>query len=105
MRFDGTKVTYKDKVVYLETNAAVYGYNDTMPKPQSTRIHIIKKRIVGFHLPFWNKPVIAVERDGKMQYANNVRIQGPCTIIYDPDNYHELGGKTRIETSADVVLT
>lgn len=97
------KLNLDYKVSYLKTTAEVFGFDVGLPKESNTKIYVIKNNIM---LNQKNKneelPTIMVEKDGKKYYTNFLKIKGPLTMIYDLENYHELGGKVRIETDADL---
>lgn len=50
------------------------------------------------------KPVITVKTYKSNDYAYEVKIEGPCTIIYSPDKPLSCGAKVWIETESDVIL-
>jgi hypothetical protein len=101
LKFDQVIVNFK--VGYMETTAEVFGYDTGLPEEMNTKIYFIKKNIM---LNQKNKdeksPTILVEKNGKSYYTNHLMINGPSTMIYDLENYHELGGKVRIETNAEL---
>lgn len=91
------------QVGYMETTAEVFGYDTGLPEEMNTKIYFIKKNIMlNQHNKDAKSPTILVEKNGKRYYTNHLVINGPSTMIYDLENYHELGGKVRIETNADL---
>jgi hypothetical protein len=90
-------------VVFMETYDEIYGYDDGVPEPMDTYVYIIKNNImknVGEKTKKY--PTVVVERNGKQEFGTYVAINGPCNMIYDLENYHELGGKVRIETNSEI---
>lgn len=50
------------------------------------------------------RPVITVKRGKRNDYAHEVVIDGPCTVVYSPDKPLGCGARVWIETKADVIL-
>jgi hypothetical protein len=52
-----------------------------------------------------NDPVLTVKTYKSNDYAYEVEINGPCKIVYRPDDPLSCGARVWIETRAEVVLT
>lgn len=50
-------------------------------------------------------PVLTVKTYKDNQYAQRVRISGPCTVVYSPDNPLSCGARVWIETDSEVEVT
>jgi hypothetical protein len=50
------------------------------------------------------EPVITVKTSKSNNYGHEVRVEGPCTIVYSPDKPLSCGAKVWIETEADVII-
>ena len=51
-----------------------------------------------------NKPVLTVKTYKSNVYAYGVEIQGPCKIVYRPENPLSCGARVWIETESEVKL-
>lgn len=96
-------------VIVVTTNSDVLGYDSGDVPSFSTEIYIIKDRVVANAKHFKPggtteafEPILCVEKDGERTFGFHVEILGPSMIVYNPDTYHELGGKVRILTDAEV---
>lgn len=96
-------------VVGVTTKGEVLGYDSGEPPQCTTEVYVMKDRVVANSKHFTPggsteqfEPVLCVERDGVLEFGFNLEILGECHIVYDPDNLHELGGKVRILTNAQV---
>lgn len=69
-----------------------------------TRIHINQHVIKRNMLTGERKPVISAKTYKDNRYGNEVKINGPSTVIYSPDKPLSCGAKVWIETEAEVVL-
>jgi hypothetical protein len=97
---------FEQRIAYVNTYSEVVGFDVGMPPSSNRRIFIGKDNIYANNSDGGNLPTILfcdlVQQTE--QYGNHFFIDGPSSIIYDPDNYHEFGGKVRIETAANVIL-
>lgn len=92
-------------IVFIETHSEVFGYDDGVPEPMNKKVYVIKHNIwLNNNNKNDNEPTVVVECGDKQQFSNYVRINGPSTMIYDPENYHKLGGKVRIETNSEIEI-
>ena len=49
------------------------------------------------------KPVLTCKTYRSNEYASQVEIKGPCTIVYSPDKPLSCGARVWIETNSEVV--
>lgn len=89
-------------IVSILTEGELYGFDSGTPHTMKTCVYVIKKNIVtnnqnGNQL----LPTIMVD-DTIEKYSNHIKIKGPCTIIYDNDKYHNVGGKVWVETNSEI---
>ena len=101
LKFDESFFDFK--ISYLETTAEVFGFDVGLPKEMGTKIYVIKNNMIENQRNNNDElPTLLVEKSGKKYYTNYLKINGPLTVIYDLENYHEIGGKVRIETDAEL---
>ena len=67
-----------------------------------TRIHVNGHRIRANAKHGTCEPVITVRRGRRTAYARSVAIDGPATVVYQPDKPLSCGAKVWIETEAAV---
>ena len=67
------------------------------------KIHINQHRIRSNAKTGDRKSVITVKTYKSNTYCMSADIEGPCTVIYSPDNPLPCGAKVWIETEADVL--
>jgi len=96
-------------VVGVTTKGEILGYDSGEPPPCTTAVYVMKDSIVANAKLFKPdgptdgfEPVLCVERDGVLEFGFNAEILGQCHVVYTPDDQHELGGKVRILTDAEV---
>ena len=102
----------KGIIVYMRTESALMGFDEGEVDNRNTNIYVSKGdlKILGKDLINTNdlpidwtpKQSIFIEQDGKREFGNKLLIKGMCEIVYGLEYYHELGGKVRIQTDADV---
>jgi hypothetical protein len=66
------------------------------------RIHINQHVIKRNSKTGEREPVITVKTYKDNNYGHEVEINGPCRVIYNPDNPLSCGAKVWIETDSDV---
>jgi hypothetical protein len=66
-------------------------------------IHINQWIIKRNHKTGERNPPITVKTYKSNEYAYEVEVNGPCKIIYRPDNPLSCGAKVWVETEADVI--
>ena len=49
------------------------------------------------------KPVVTCKTYNSNKYYNEVVINGPCKVVYSPDNPLKCGAKVWIETGSEVI--
>ena len=67
-----------------------------------TIIHINKHVIRSNSKTGEREPVITVKTYKDNNYASEVKVDGPCKIVYSPDKPLSCGAKVWIETEAEV---
>jgi len=96
------------KIVWVLTDGIVSIQDDLVIKEndmdKSTIIHINRNIIQQNAKHGRDEPVCRVEKDGKVRYCMEVRINGPSHMIYRPNKPRPCGAKLWIETFADVEL-
>ena len=50
------------------------------------------------------EPVLTVKTYKQNNYANEVKIEGPCKLVYSPDKPLSCGARVWIETQSKVVV-
>lgn len=68
------------------------------------RIHINQHRIKSNKKNAENKPVITTKTYKSNSYGHEVKILGPCTVVYRPNNPLPCGAHVWIETEEKVVV-
>jgi hypothetical protein len=71
---------------------------------KKTIIHINQHVIRRNRVNGTTEPVITVKRGRVNLYANEVRIDGPCEVVYRPDAPLKCGARVWIETTSPVIL-
>lgn len=66
-------------------------------------IHVNKQHIAMNAKDGGNRPVYTIKRKGETRYARQVKILGPCQMIYDGRQLR-CGARAWIETEADLIL-
>jgi hypothetical protein len=67
-----------------------------------TVIHVNQHVIRSNHVKGEREPVLTVKTYKSNDYAHEVRIDGPCRIVYSPDKPLSCGARVWIETDATV---
>lgn len=73
-------------------------------RQRTKRIHINQHRIKANRKDDTTLPVITTKTYKENAYGHEVKINGPCTIIYRPDKPLSCGAHVWIETQAEVVV-
>lgn len=68
------------------------------------RIHVNQHNIKANKKHGSNLPVLTVKTYKSNHKVNHVHIDGPSTLVYEPDNPLPCGAHVWIETDSDVVL-
>lgn len=68
-----------------------------------TRIHVNQHIIRRNQKTGERNPVLTCKTYRSNEYAFQVEIQGPCTIVYSPDKPLSCGARVWIETDSEVV--
>jgi hypothetical protein len=69
-----------------------------------TYIHVNRLRMMANRRDNTDLPVVAVRRGraGKPKYAHSVQVNGPSTVVYDPEHSLCVGAEVWIEVPANV---
>lgn len=68
-------------------------------------IHVNQHKIRSNKKNKKTEPVITVKTYKSNDYGNTVEVNGPCRIVYRPNDPLECGAVCWIETSSDVVIS
>jgi len=71
--------------------------------PMKTRIHVNQHKIRSNAKTGEREPVLTVKTYKSNTYCKTVHINGPCKVVYSPDNPLPCGAKVWIETEEGVV--
>ena len=69
-----------------------------------TVVHVNQHIIKSNHKSGENEPVLTVKTYKTNDYAHEVKIDGPCRIVYRPDKPLSCGARVWIETEEPVVI-
>ena len=69
------------------------------------RIHVNQHNIKHNAKTGNNSPVFTVKTYKSNRYGHEVEINGPCKIIYKPNNPLSCGARVWIETDSDTITT
>lgn len=50
------------------------------------------------------KPVFTIKQAGKTYYAREVEINGPCKLVYRPENPLSCGARVWLETNSEIIM-
>jgi hypothetical protein len=67
-------------------------------------IHVNQHKIKANRKNGTREPVLSVKSYKENKYGHEVIIQGPCRIVYQPDNPLSCGAHCWIETDAEVII-
>ena len=67
-----------------------------------TKIHVNQHKIRANKKTGSRDPVLTVKTYKSNDYGHEVRIKGPCKIVYRPDKPLSCGARVWIETESDV---
>ena len=70
-----------------------------------TRIHVNQHVIRKNRRDGENNPVLTAKTYKDNRYGHNVKISGPCEIIYRPENPLSCGAHVWVETNSKVIVT
>lgn len=75
-----------------------------MPRRRKTVIHVNQHVIKRNQKTGEREPIFTVKQGRTNRYAHEVRIEGPSTAVYRPDNPLSCGARAWVETYAEVTL-
>ena len=80
-----------------------HSYGFTWDTSMKTRIHVNQHKIRSNAKTGDREPVLTVKTYKSNTYCKTVNINGPCKVVYSPDNPLPCGAKVWIETEEGVV--
>ena len=69
-----------------------------------TKIHVNQHNIRANKKNGTDLPVLSVKKGKTNTYCNEVRVNGPCEIVYRPENPMSCGAMVWVMTEADVEI-
>lgn len=67
-------------------------------------VHVNQHKIKSNRKLKKNEPVLTIKTYKSNDYAHQVQLTGPCSVVYSPDNPLSCGATVWIETESVVVL-